>query len=208
VTPSSRFVEAECTRRISRVLAPGQSYTVSYDPAQVAGVQCVTLLHTFDGGVTWSSDVTHHADTGAIEWIVPNTIAERVQVAVVEVIDDSSPEGVIGVLGLSDPFSIQGALGVDPTPHALELEPVRPTPSAGRVLVSFGLPHAAKVDLAVFDPQGRRLVTLVEDVCEAGRQVRQWRGNDQDGRAVMAGVYFVRLAAEHRVLMRRIIWSR
>ena len=47
--------------------------------------------------------------------------------------------------------------------------------------------------LEIFDLAGRRLGTLVDGERPAGAQVAAWDGRDDEGRAVAAGIYFVRL---------------
>jgi len=59
--------------------------------------------------------------------------------------------------------------------------------------VSFGLPRAADVDLAVFDLAGRKVATLARGSFEAGTYSREWSGRSDRGQTLGAGVYFVRL---------------
>ncbi|MBD3163516.1 MAG: hypothetical protein GF328_15545, partial [Candidatus Latescibacteria bacterium] len=57
------------------------------------------------------------------------------------------------------------------------------------------LPAGGAVDLAVFDPTGRRVATPATGRFPAGQHVLDWAGTDDAGNALAAGVYFVRAAA-------------
>ena len=71
-----------------------------------------------------------------------------------------------------------------------------PNPFNPRTLVSFDLPAALPVNLAVYDLAGRRVRTIVAgDLLGEGEHTRTWLGRDEQGRAVASGVYFWRLEA-------------
>jgi flagellar hook assembly protein FlgD len=59
--------------------------------------------------------------------------------------------------------------------------------------------------VAVFDVDGRRVRTLVDATLGAGPHEARWDGADASGRAVGAGVYFVRLAAAGQAVSRRLV---
>jgi flagellar basal-body rod modification protein FlgD len=61
--------------------------------------------------------------------------------------------------------------------------------------MDFALPRAGRVRLDVVDVQGRHVRTLVDGDRAAGTYRAAWDGRDGNGRAVPAGVYFVRLDA-------------
>jgi hypothetical protein len=58
----------------------------------------------------------------------------------------------------------------------------------------YGLVGAAsgQADVALFDVRGRRVRTLASGSFPAGQQELLWNGRDEGGRAVPAGVYFLR----------------
>jgi hypothetical protein len=75
------------------------------------------------------------------------------------------------------------------------LEHVRPNPTRGAATMTYALPAPTDVDLALVDVQGRRLITLIHGKQPAGRHVVSWEGEQDGGRAIPAGVYFVQLRA-------------
>ena len=58
---------------------------------------------------------------------------------------------------------------------------------------SFGVPRRDRVELSVFDVQGRKLVTLARGTMEPGNYSREWDGRIEGGGKTGAGVYFYRL---------------
>ncbi len=69
-----------------------------------------------------------------------------------------------------------------------------PNPFNPSTTIRFEVPdHAAAVRLRVYDPAGRLVRTLVDEVRESGSHAAVWNGRDQAGRGVASGVYLVRL---------------
>jgi cytochrome c peroxidase len=91
-----------------------------------------------------------------------------------------------------------GLLAVDPSPpalpRALQLSPGRPTPFVSSTLITYDLYTAARVKLVVYDAQGRSVRRLVDGALQlAGPYAVSWDGRDDNGRAIVPGVYFYRL---------------
>lgn len=96
--------------------------------------------------------------------------------------------------------------GVEPTPparEALAFAPASPNPFAGAVALRWRLPRRERVTLGVFDVQGRRVAALLDATQDAGEHALEWRPG-----ALANGVYFARLAAGDRTLVRRLVRMR
>lgn len=89
-------------------------------------------------------------------------------------------------------------------PRELALSPPAPNPLVRSTTLRLALPRAARVSLAVFDQQGRRVRTLIEGLLPAGEHPVVWDGRDGGGRPAASALYFVRLECEGRTLARRI----
>ncbi len=100
---------------------------------------------------------------------------------------------------------VLGAPAGDALPTTLEFAPLSPNPFATSTMIAFALPARGHVTAEVFDVKGERVCTLVNGTRDAGRYRENWRGTDTQGRAVSAGVYFVRVRAVGRELTRRIV---
>ena len=85
------------------------------------------------------------------------------------------------------------------------LEGAVPNPFNPETTIRFALPRATRVDLAVYDVAGRRVATLASGRFAAGRHAVRFSGTSDAGTRLGSGVYFYRLAADGRVLTRRMV---
>lgn len=72
---------------------------------------------------------------------------------------------------------------------------VIPNPARGESEVRFFMDGASSVRLDLFDSAGRLVRRILDRPLAPGRQAIAWRATDDDGRALPAGVYQVRLQA-------------
>jgi FlgD Ig-like domain len=91
----------------------------------------------------------------------------------------------------SEPLSdVQGI------PTRTALQAAVPNPFNPMTTISYDLSQPATVNLRIFDMKGQLVRTLLNnDVVDSGHQEVVWRGHDDSGRQVAAGVYFYRLDA-------------
>jgi hypothetical protein len=81
----------------------------------------------------------------------------------------------------------------------------RPNPFRVGTVIRYDVPRdGSDVVVTVHDPAGRRVATLADGRQPAGRYFVEWDGLDSTGRAVSAGVYFVRLETGGEVETRKI----
>jgi hypothetical protein len=92
----------------------------------------------------------------------------------------------------------------DLLPDTLHLHPNYPNPFRTSTTLTYDLPSATTVQVAVYDVLGRRVQVLVDERKEAGRHTVQWNGQDASGRPLASGLYFVRLQAGDRQLTQRL----
>ena len=86
----------------------------------------------------------------------------------------------------------------DVVPAGPDTEPTLqslPNPFNPRTTITYTVPTTGFVSLGVYDARGRRISTLVAEPKVAGEYAVPWDGRDIRGRAVGAGVYFLRLEA-------------
>jgi hypothetical protein len=69
-----------------------------------------------------------------------------------------------------------------------------PNPVATSSIITFGLPEAATVEVAIYDVFGRKVTVLVDGPLGAGEHSRAWDGMTDSGRRVSPGVYLVRMS--------------
>jgi hypothetical protein len=99
------------------------------------------------------------------------------------------------IVGKEDFISEQTATAQG-APENFVLEQNFPNPFNPETAIRFGLPQTSVVTIKIFDLAGHEVTTLLDRVeLPAGRHQRVWDGRDAQGRAVVSGIYFCRLAA-------------
>ena len=87
----------------------------------------------------------------------------------------------------------------------LALSRPSPNPARGPVALHFVLPGAGPVRLAIHDAQGRLVRVVAGGDHAAGEHAAAWDGRDEGGARVAPGIYFARLQAAGRDLVRRFV---
>ena len=95
-----------------------------------------------------------------------------------------------------------------PTSPPLAFHKAKPSIFHNSTLLSYTLPSQTQVDLRVYDATGKLVKTLVD--AEEGPGVKEivWNGRDDKGRLLPNGVYFCRLKASGRSLVRKLVLLR
>jgi hypothetical protein len=95
---------------------------------------------------------------------------------------------------VEDPLST-GIEGTASPPLTYGLFPNAPNPFNPATRISFEIPTAGRVEIAVFDVTGRVVSVLEDGFRPAGRHDVGWDGRDGEGRSLPSGVYFARMTA-------------
>jgi hypothetical protein len=93
-------------------------------------------------------------------------------------------------------------------PQTLRLYPADPNPFNGETRLRYELGMAADVRLALFDPAGRLVRTLVAGSQQPGMHLSLWDGRDDASRPVPPGVYFYRLQTDRQTAAGKVIMTR
>jgi len=70
-----------------------------------------------------------------------------------------------------------------------------PNPFNPSTVIDFTVPSTSQINLSIYNVLGQKVVTLVNEVKEAGTYKIKWNGNDEKGASVASGVYFYKMDA-------------
>lgn len=91
---------------------------------------------------------------------------------------------------------------------ALVLYQNYPNPFNPQTSLSYYLPRAAHVNLAIYNSAGERVAMLVDKDQSPGRYAVRWDGRDSLGKKAASGIYFCRLEAGTDVRVRKLVLVR
>ncbi len=74
--------------------------------------------------------------------------------------------------------------------------------------IRFDLPSPGRAKVEVYDILGRLISILADRHLDQGQHSYTWNGQDDDGNPMPSGVYFYRLSAGDRVLVRPMLLTR
>jgi hypothetical protein len=89
-------------------------------------------------------------------------------------------------------------------PKELRLKPNYPNPFNAETTILFDLPSAQRVRLIIYNILGQPVRVLLDAVEAPGFKKVQWNGRDDNGRLVGSGIYYIKLEAGNRQLIRRL----
>jgi zinc metalloprotease ZmpB len=91
---------------------------------------------------------------------------------------------------------------------SLSLSLLGANPVRGNAALNFSLSQAGPARLQLIDVSGRVVRTLVDGSMSAGPHAASWNGRGAEGRSLPSGLYFARLDAEGRSIVRRVLMVR
>ncbi|NQV14783.1 T9SS type A sorting domain-containing protein [bacterium] len=83
-----------------------------------------------------------------------------------------------------------------------------PNPFNPNTTIQYELPERSIVTLSIYDISGRNIQTLVDEPQTAGHYETQWKGTDETGKQVSAGMYFVKLQAGDNMRTIKMVYLR
>ena len=81
-----------------------------------------------------------------------------------------------------------------------------PNPFNPSTKIQYSLPIRGKVDLGIFDLQGRLVNNLVSSIQDPGLKTVEWNGKDDLGNSISSGVYFYKIESNNYVDSKKVIY--
>ena len=156
-----------------------------------------TVATTTDGGASWGLRAYGEHNLRTVVFHSPDSgIALGNRGIVLSTVDGG------GVLTATEPARPTGVA------TTIALHPARPNPFNPATTVTFDIPGAAHVKLAIYDLRGRRIAVLVDGFLRAGSHALRWEGAAADGRPAASGIYLCRLQSGRQLLTRKLVLIR
>jgi len=187
---------------LSEEVEGGETYRVSWEGFNCKSIHPYALSFSPDGGMTWDL-VDGFIEEQSYDWTAPYVSTDEALLRVT-CVDRDGAEHSAG----SGFFVITAAAGVDDVPAAGFRLALSPNPAAARVAVEFASPRPQQVTLAVYSVKGKLVRTLFRGRMDAGVAHAEWLGDNQAGRRVSPGTYFIVLRGETRTLTEKVVVQR
>jgi fibronectin type 3 domain-containing protein/V8-like Glu-specific endopeptidase len=97
------------------------------------------------------------------------------------------------------------AVGSNPKPHRLALLPNYPNPFNANTIINYELPAVTRVQLVIYDLNGRQVKRLYEGLQPAGNYQITWDGHSDYGQRLASGIYLCRLETESMALIQKLL---
>ena len=101
--------------------------------------------------------------------------------------------------------TVVAAMARATVPRRLVLARIHPNPFSGATSISFGLPAAVQVRLAVYDLTGKLVRMLQDGPLSAGYHRVQWDVRDWRGQTVGSGKYLCKITAGEESASRHMV---
>ncbi len=176
----------------------GSTQTITWNASDNVGVDSVNVDYSLNGpGGPWWPVAHGLANTGSYDWAIPNVASDSALVQVTAI--DAATNQATDVS--NDLFQIlQDLTDVPGGVARFALYPAAPSPARGATTLRFSLARQGDARLEVFNLAGRRVWGIDQPQLAAGPHAVAWAGVRDDGAPASSGIYFVRLAANGRVM--------
>ena len=188
----------------SEVWDIGSNQTITWTATDNIGVVSVSIILSSDGGLTYPDTLaTGEANDGEYPWDITQDATTTARIKVIAY-DDAGNNGEDigdGDFALYDPAS-----GIDITrdiPTDVVIMGNSPNPFGKITEIRFGIPTDGRVQLAVYDVNGKVVALLLEESIPAGYHSVIWRSSTPLG----MGLYFVRLRSGTKVVTHKVVLS-
>ncbi len=99
-----------------------------------------------------------------------------------------------------------------PTPNnnlsTFQLYQNHPNPFNSETIIRFSLPKGARVELTVFDINGKLISELANGFFQSGIHAVKWNGRDSDGKPVSSGIYLCQIKSGENRIAKAMILSK
>lgn len=106
---------------------------------------------------------------------------------------------------VSKVFSVVSVEEQPVVPNVTFLSQNYPNPAFNSTFIKFAIPAAGKVNLKAYNISGKLVKTFINEDYKPGYYTIRWNGDDNYGRKLPGGIYFVRLQNNGKVITRKTV---
>lgn len=170
----------------------GETWPITWQTDDMSGNVAIILVRVQNNHRRRFVIARNAPNTGSFAWTIPNFIPDGNNYRIVVRLRDNPTS-----FDVSDaPFAI-----VD-NPIAIT---VSPNPVREGTKISFELTESTPTRISIYNVKGQLVRSLIDSANLSGNQNIYWDGKDNGGRAVKAGIYFLRVNAGDRISHKRLI---
>jgi hypothetical protein len=152
------------------------------------------------GGVGWLKNQLNNTigiryDSGVFKTVFMSAAFEGIPLLATAADPNNQKSVMKRILDWFIPTSTDVNPGTGTATTKISLAQNAPNPFSSTTSLSFALPKAGPVSLAVYDVSGRLVSTLIDRPMDSGTHQVNWDGRDSGGNSVANGVYLLRLQA-------------
>ncbi|NOZ63173.1 MAG: T9SS type A sorting domain-containing protein [Calditrichaeota bacterium] len=124
------------------------------------------------------------------------------------VLANSSDGSIIPITPIGKTLVTKVAISNEKVITDYSLQQNYPNPFNPETTIEYHLPRASHVEIAIFNLQGQRIVTLVDKHQSAGSFQINWNGKNQESENVASGIYVYQLKAGDFILSKKMMFLR
>ena len=95
---------------------------------------------------------------------------------------------------------------ISANPEKIDLSQNYPNPFNSTTKIQFGISVNSRVDISIYNIQGQKIRTLVDEIMKTGKHDINWNGSDNNGYIVSSGIYLYKMKMGNKNLMRKIMF--
>jgi hypothetical protein len=184
--------------------------TISWQAEDNMGIDSIFVELSTNNGNIWQT-IAKLKPTGEkyYLWHVPDISSVQCKMRIHAVDFDGNQ-----AFDISDsPFSIIRSSAVEDDwaeklPTKFVVQQNYPNPFNSSTIIRFQTPEATPVTLSIFNMMGQEIVTLINQKLSAGYHQICWDGKDHAGKLVSSGIYFYRVEASDKLIIKRLLYIR
>jgi hypothetical protein len=182
----------------------GTFYDIRWNATDDVGVTGITIILSSDGGLTYPDTLcTGEVNDGVFSWEVTQRATTTALVRIIAS-DAAANSGEDESDGFFEIYDELAGTDVSDIPARLVITGNSPNPFSAVTAIGFGIPREGRVQMAVYDVNGREVDVLTDGSYPAGYHSVTW----QDGGSVGTGLYFVRLRFDSEEVTHKVVISR